>query len=504
MMKRNPGPTLRRGGCALLAAASLLPALPAPAAAGQCQSSCMNTLADPIWRIGGSAEGFLGGGLELILNDGQETLVVEQPGAFRYRRRLRDTQLYAVTVRRHPIGRHCTVGNGQGAALSHVNNVEVECGLGRVGALLPPAQGEGANAGPLGPLLVDEQLNLYALAANGGLHGYGAVMRIAPDGQRQVLHSFTVAREVEQTYRLTFSADRQYLYGISQRGGEHNGGAIFRLRRDGSSYQTLHSFGGPGGASVPSSPLLLAGDGRFYGVTASGGAQQGGTLYRWDPDAGCQVLHAFSKPDSQENGMPRDPQMYDPQRGLFFPTGALAEGPNGMLYGVTAFGGAHGSGGVFAYRRTDAQLVTLASLPAGCLPPLSGLTRARNGDLYGLTITDEQARTTLFRVTPRGELSRYLLEPGQSGIARPRGLLVQGRDGLLYGTSSGGGRRGYGTVFALDPDAAQLSVLFSFGSNAGEIGAAPEHGVVLTANGDVYGTTHRFGQNGQGAVFRID
>ena len=496
--------SLRRCTAACLAAAGLALALPAPAAAGQCGSSCMQPVHEPEfgWRIGGTVEGLAGEGLELSLNNGVEILPLSEPGTFRFSRRMLDGRAYSVSVTRHPVGSHCTIRHASGLALNHVNNLRVQCTAGHVDVLQPSEQGEGANAGPLGSLRMDEQQYLYGLAATGGAQGYGAVIRISPSGERRVLHSFTVAREVEQTYRLALAADGQYLYGISQRGGEHDGGVIFRLRRDGADYEALHSFGGPGGGAVPSSPLLLASDGRFYGVTAAGGEHDGGILYRYDPQGGYQMLHSFVGANGQAAP---DVDAYDPQRPLHFPTGELVEGGNGRLYGAAAFGGAFGRGGVFGYLVQSQYVGTLASLPAGTMPPVSGLMRARNQSLYGLTTADQQSRSTLFRVTPQGDITTYVIDPAEVSIRDPRGVLVEGGDGQLYGTSTGGGTRNAGTVFAIDPRQSELTVLHSFGDpNSPALGVAPEHGLLAVANGDLYGTTRRAGHHGQGAVFRID
>ena len=498
--------SLRRGGAACLAAAGLALALPAPAAAGQCASSCLLGQRHPSWRIGGSADGFVGPGLELSLNNGVDTLALQGPGAFRFQRRVPDGQSYSVRVTRHPVGRHCTLSQDSGLALDHVSDLQVHCTAGRMAVMRPPEQGEGADAGPVGPLRMDHLQYLYGLAATGGQHGYGALIRIAPSGERRVLHSFAVAREVEQTYRLAFAPDGQHLYGVTQRGGEHDGGVIFRVRRDGADYQAVHSFGGPGAGAVPSSPLLRASDGRYYGVTATGGERGGGTLYRYDPEAGHELLHAFVGADAQGGDAPADPDVdvEDPQRPLRFPTGELAEGADGTLYGAAAFGGASGRGGVFAFGLQSGQLGTLVSLPAGTMPPLSGLTRTRDGSLYGLTTSDPQSRSTLLRVSPQGQLTRYVLDPAQIGIREPRGVLVEGGDGVLYGTSSGGGSRDIGTVFAVNPEQAQVTVMYSFGGPGWQaLGVAPEHGLLLASNGDLYGSTRRAGHHDQGAVFRI-
>jgi len=59
--------------------------------------------------------------------------------------------------------------------------------------------------------------------------------------------------------------------------------------------------------------------------------------------------------------------------------------------------------------------------------------------------------------------------------------------GNLYGTTSKGGAYNYGTVFKLDTSANE-AVLYSFTGTAGD-GVYPYAGLVLDAQGNLYGTT---------------
>jgi len=51
--------------------------------------------------------------------------------------------------------------------------------------------------------------------------------------------------------------------------------------------------------------------------------------------------------------------------------------------------------------------------------------------------------------------------------AGPQASLLQGSDGLLYGTTYGGGTLGYGTVFRLEKSGAQFKVLHNFQHTTG-------------------------------------
>ena len=387
--------------------------------------------------------------------------------------------------------------------MAEVADVRVECTTGRVAAL-PAQQGQAADAGPLGPLLRDAQHNLYAITVRGGEHGHGAVLRIATDGTRTLLHSFDTPDAIRSAFRLALSADAQYLVGVTHGGGEHDQGTVFRLRRDGSDYQTVHSFGGDGPA-LASSGLLLASDGSFYGLSACDGMYGGGTLYRWQAGAAPQVVHSFANPQDLEGRPPPQAVDVDAAQSLVLPAGDLVEGEGGVLYGSAMFGGAYRNGGVFSYRLQTGRLSTLVSLPPQVSPPQGGLMRARDGDLYGLTSIDLHMRSALFRVSAAGQLGMYLLDPAQTAIERPRGVLLQGSDGLLYGVSAAGGLHGAGTLFSVDPEAGTTLVRLSFGGpDAATLGTAPDHGLYAAANGDLYGSTEFAGPQGRGELFLID
>jgi hypothetical protein len=91
---------------------------------------------------------------------------------------------------------------------------------------------------------------------------------------------------------------------------------------------------------------------------------------------------------------------------------------------------------------------------------------------------------------------------GPDGAAPFAGLTV-GAGGVLYGTASGGGTYGGGTVFKLSQvgSAWVFSPLYEFGSRHGD-GTTPYGGVVIGPNGALYGTASRGGDN-YGTVFEL-
>ena len=82
----------------------------------------------------------------------------------------------------------------------------------------------------------------------------------------------------------------------------------------------------------------------------------------------------------------------------------------------------------------------------------------------------------------------------------PNGDLIEDSNGNLFGTTNSGGAYNDGSVFEITAGAHALITLFSF--NGGD-GAFPEAGLLMDANGNLFGTTEQGGQSGNGTVFEI-
>jgi uncharacterized repeat protein (TIGR03803 family) len=122
---------------------------------------------------------------------------------------------------------------------------------------------------------------------------------------------------------------------------------------------------------------------------------------------------------------------------------------------------------------------------------------------------------TVFQMTPSGQLTTLVRFSG-TGTGADRGdtpvaALIVGKDGNLYGTTSGGGTNGKGTVFRVARDGTGFTTLIDFADfniatpSAGERGAAPRAALVEDRDtaGTFYGTTSAGGSFGQGTVYRL-
>src|SRR5579863_7436587 len=85
----------------------------------------------------------------------------------------------------------------------------------------------------------------------------------------------------------------------------------------------------------------------------------------------------------------------------------------------------------------------------GAGPLYETLAQGRDGNLYGTTSGGTVSDGTVFRITPQGALSVYTFD-GTHGSG-PFGGLVLGIDGLLRGTAQFGGTSNDGVVFSIGP-----------------------------------------------------
>ncbi len=265
-------------------------------------------------------------------------------------------------------------------------------------------------------------------------------------------------------------------------------------------FTTIFSFNGSNGAD-PVAGLLQGTDGNLYGITGSSSISYG-TVFKITPGGTETTLYTFCTQTNCPDGS-------DPRAGL-------VQAGNGSLYGTTFAGGtgtfcsfSFGCGTVFRIT-LDGTLTTLynfASQSGDGVFPGAGLVQASNGNLYGTTSGGgANGGGTVFEITPDGTLTTLYSFCSQSDCTdggSPWGALVQATNGSLYGTTSYGGATNSslcsysscGTVFKITPSGT-LTTLYSFCSQAGcTDGNYPTAGLVQAIDGNLYGTTYTGGAN---------
>lgn len=85
--------------------------------------------------------------------------------------------------------------------------------------------------------------------------------------------------------------------------------------------------------------------------------------------------------------------------------------------------------------------------------------------------------------------------------SNPSGL-VKGIDGRFYGTTSGGGESGWGTIFSITA-ATPLSTIFSFSSSSVLGAASGPSDLSVGRDGNLYGVIYNGGNYGDGVLYKI-
>ena len=126
------------------------------------------------------------------------------------------------------------------------------------------------------------------------------------------------------------------LYGLTFSDGTDSGGTIFRYIINTGSYSVLHNLNS---GATPQGSMIQATDGKLYGMTYLDGANLLGTIFSFDIATGTYTdLHDF--------GVGADGQR---------PYGSLFQASDGILYGMTTYGGTSNLGTIFQYDISNAS-----------------------------------------------------------------------------------------------------------------------------------------------------
>jgi uncharacterized repeat protein (TIGR03803 family) len=280
-------------------------------------------------------------------------------------------------------------------------------------------------------------------------------------------------------------------YGTTVYGGGYGEGVIFRMNAAGSN-QLLYLF--PAKTSQPGAQLTFGNDGNLYGTMRWGGVHGLGSVFRLSNGV-FSTIYSFAESSSDQSGEPISP---------------LIQGTDGYFYGTTRWGW-NGGGSVFKVTSTGAFTLLNSlddSQPGVGFELIAPLVQGMDGNLYGTTFGGgTNGPGTVFKLTLSGALTPLYSFTGGLDGGHPQAGLVQDKSGYLYGTTSGGGTFGDGTVFKMATNGSLIwAVSFNGtnGSNAGYgIPAFLEAPLIQASDGNLYGVTPSGGGFGDGTVFQI-
>lgn len=326
-------------------------------------------------------------------------------------------------------------------------------------------------------------------------------------------------------------------------------GTIFSLTPSpkGWTERVLYRFRGGNDGAYPRAPLVPWPDGYFYSTTTTGGgAQEGvGTAFRIQPGTWKEeVVFSFSSyangwypqgkiafdssgnlygltPNGGESGVafkliPNPKGQWTEQvlySNVGLPYAGVVIDSRGNLYGGSDANGLYNEGSIFELSPGTQgwQFSNIYSFVAPCGMFCGGtqpgdLTSDKRGDLFGFTGDAGIPGCkgfgcgTVFEMTNCGgtwkETTLYQFQNLSGGWGPGYGAPAFNSSGNLYGTTQGGGRYGFGTVFKLSHGKRgwTKTTLYDFPGGAG--GWQPYGGAVVDQHGNIFGTTYFGGKTG--------
>ncbi len=389
---------------------------------------------------------------------------------------------------------------------------------------------------PYGGLSLDRSGNILGTATYGANQscadsygvGCGTLFKLTRSGSGWLfspLYAFQGGNDgANPAANLTIARDGT-VYGTTNGGGggnctdstfsTHGCGTVFRMRPMPNrctsvlcawNETVLYRFTGGADGNNLLGQLAVDAAGNVYGTTAEGGAYGGGEAFQLAPAGSSWTKSAIHTFGSASDGLN--------------PTGGLTLGPDGDLYGNTIYSAdglcSFTSCGTL-YQLTPSGsgwseniLYVFHCGSDGC-GPQPALIFDPAGNYYGTSMGEPNA---VFQMSPSngGWNFSAVHDFDFGGLQSLFGSLAMDAAGNLYGASYYGNSSncvyGCGTVFKLTPSQGGWTYTLLYQFTGGADGGHPYGGVVVDADGNVYGTTTDGGANnceysGCGTLWKI-
>ncbi len=311
-------------------------------------------------------------------------------------------------------------------------------------------------------------------------YNYGVLYRYVPSTNAYTVMSNCTAVDGNKIAGLVRVGDM--LYGTAMYDGLYGSGTVFSFDLLTGNFTKLADFDSINGKS-PVDDLVLAPNGKLYGVTMFGGTDNGGVLFSFDPTA-----NTIEK-------------LIDFQPGPYYqPMAGMIMGSNGNLYGMVSYY----YGGLFEYNIAQNELDFIWDFPstASGRVPQGKLTELQDSVFYGSTrYGGDGLEGTLFRYDQRTD-NHTILKHFAGGVdgSWPQNGFVHVGD-ALYGFGNKGGDYTKGVFFKYDVVQDEYTKLIDLDY---PIGASPENRPLLAADGKIYSPTTFGGNLARGSMVSYD
>ncbi|MBZ5719607.1 MAG: IPT/TIG domain-containing protein [Acidobacteriia bacterium] len=268
--------------------------------------------------------------------------------------------------------------------------------------------------------------------------------------------------------------------------GTNNQGSVFKMTTGGQ-MTIIYSFCPVAGCvdgADPQGGVMLGFDGNLWGTTQIGGAHAAGTAFKITPTGTLTKIWDFA------NGTDES-----------VPYFAILQGQDGNHYGVS-YGQYVGQYGAFFKISSSNAFTALTdfNFTDGALPALP--VQGTDGSFYGTAQFGGSSNLgVVYKATPAGVITVLHNFTGYPNDGTyPKGPLVQGNDGFLYGVTYEGGAHNLGTIFKISTNGKTYVVLHSFSGYPTD-GTFPLSGLALGTDGNLYGGTLDGGTKNFGTLY---
>jgi uncharacterized repeat protein (TIGR03803 family) len=370
-----------------------------------------------------------------------------------------------------------------------------------------------------GPLLLASDGNLYGVAETYGSNSSGSLFRFdlsGPTPSGETLFSFDFSTEGANPYGDLTQAYNGKFYGMTNIGGPLNGGVIFEYDPVTKEYQHKHHFLGSE-QSLPRGGFTLHPNGKLYAMITNGGHTTGwlGAVVEFDPEQGvvtnkaafdelagntlseasfgsrsyCKLLLA---PNGKMYGLASTGGTnsigtifeYDPAEHTIVkkydfvqsigakPNGSFMLASDGKIYGTAREGGTYESGTIFEYNYiTNVVTKKVDFEPYTGIYPEGTLVEGDDQVLY-VTTAAISPFTNTSSALMKYNLQTGVLENVATLVGHSNGRLLN-HDGKLYGMEMADPM---GMLFEFNPQTNERKDIHGF---TGPDGAWPEY-IALT------------------------
>ena len=367
---------------------------------------------------------------------------------------------------------------------------------------------------------INAQVKMIGTTLTGGEHDSGSIYKIQNTGETELAYSFYQGPMGTYTNGFMLGSNGN-LFGMTFIGGSSERGTIVEYDINTTTLSHQTNLGFANGGANPYGDMVLASDGnmygfansgglfrynvdtyettqllgitvlrkpygtpvevngKLYGVTQLGGANNKGTIFFYDLSDGTHTnIHDFDAIDGSK-----------PKIGLYASS-------TGSLWGMTYESGANGLGTIFKYNLSTSTYTKVADLTAatGGSQQYGTFIETADGDLLcTMTLggTDKQGAILGVDTTTNEVGVVFSGSAGVGNISRFQSQLTNSETSTtFYGTSNEGGDNGDGTLFTLDISDSTTTILHSFEETLH--GSPAAH--MLLHNNVLYGMTR--GRNG--------